>query len=83
MSRGRLRCRACGRETSLTAGTIFQDTRGHLRAWFLAMWFVLGEKNEVSALGTSTGACFGQLRNGLDLAAQAASGDGAPRSRSP
>ena len=51
MSRGRLRCRACGWETSLTAGTIFQDTRKPLRAWFLAMWFVTSQKNGVSALG--------------------------------
>ena len=50
MSRGRLRCRACGWETSLTAGTIFQDTRKPLRAWFLAMWFVTSQKNGVSAL---------------------------------
>ena len=51
MSRGRLRCRACGHESSLTAGTIFQDTRKPLRTWFLAMWFVTGQKNGVSALG--------------------------------
>ena len=35
MSRGRLRCRACEWETSLTAGTVFQDTRKPLRMWFL------------------------------------------------
>ena len=51
MSRRRVRCRACGWETSLTAGTIFQDTRKPLRTWFLAMWFVTGQKNGVSALG--------------------------------
>ena len=51
MSRGRLRCRACEWETSLTAGTVFQDTRKPLRMWFLAMWFVTSQKNGVSALG--------------------------------
>jgi hypothetical protein len=50
MSRGRLRCRACGLETTLTAGTAFQDTRKPLRVWFLAMWFVTSQKNGVSAL---------------------------------
>ena len=59
MSRGRLRCRACGRETSLTAGTIFQDTRKPLRAWFLAMWFVTSQKNGVSALGLQRELGFG------------------------
>src|SRR5208283_4966867 len=48
---GRLRCRACEWETSLTAGTVFQDTRKPLRMWFLAMWFVTSQKNGVSALG--------------------------------
>ena len=38
-------------ETSLTAGTVFQDTRKPLRMWFLAMWFVTSQKNGVSALG--------------------------------
>src|SRR5271166_3588001 len=51
MSRGRLRCRACEWETSLTAGTVFQDTRKPLRMWFLAMWFITSQKNGVSALG--------------------------------
>lgn len=51
MSRGRLRCRSCEQETSLTAGTVFQDTRKPLRTWFLAMWFVTSQKNGVSALG--------------------------------
>lgn len=50
-SRGVLVCRACGAETSLTAGTLFQDTRKPLRLWFLAMWFVTSQKNGVSALG--------------------------------
>jgi transposase-like protein len=51
MSRGRLRCRTCEWETSLTAGTVFQDTRKPLRMWFLAMWFITSQKNGVSALG--------------------------------
>ena len=48
---GRFRCRSCERETSLTAGTIFANTRKPLRMWFLAMWFVTSQKNGVSALG--------------------------------
>jgi len=50
-ARGVLHCRACDGETSLTAGTVFQDTRRPLRLWFLAMWFVTSQKNGVSALG--------------------------------
>ena len=51
MSRGLLLCRGCGRQVSLTAGTIFQDTRKPLRQWFLAMWFITSQKNGMSALG--------------------------------
>jgi transposase-like protein len=50
-ARGVFQCPACKSETSLTAGTIFQDTRKPLRMWFLAMWFVTSQKNGVSALG--------------------------------
>ena len=51
MAGGWLRCRACRKKTSLTAGTIFEGTRKPLRTWFLAMWFVTSQKNGVSALG--------------------------------
>jgi transposase-like protein len=51
MSGGLLRCRSCHGRTSLTAGTVFQDTRKPLRMWFLALWFVTSQKNGVSALG--------------------------------
>lgn len=51
MSDGLLRCRVCHKRTSLTAGTIFHDTRKPLRTWFLAMWFITSQKNGVSALG--------------------------------
>jgi hypothetical protein len=44
-------CGACGRQTSVTAGTIFQDTRTPLATWFRAMWWVTGTKTGTSALG--------------------------------
>lgn len=46
-----LRCRDCRYQTSVTAGTIFQDTRTSLRLWFQAMWWVTTQKNGASALG--------------------------------
>src|SRR5258707_13284620 len=46
-----LRCRECRHQTSVTAGTIFQDTRTSLRLWFQAIWWVVSQKNGVSALG--------------------------------
>jgi transposase-like protein len=44
-----LQCAGCGRQTSVTAGTIFQDTRTPLRVWFRAMWCVTGQKTGTSA----------------------------------
>jgi len=43
-------CAACGRQTSVTAGTIFQDTRTPLSIWFRAMWAVTSQKTGTSAL---------------------------------
>jgi transposase-like protein len=46
-----LQCAACGRQTSVTAGTIFQDTRTPLPTWFRAMWWVTSQKTGASAKG--------------------------------
>jgi transposase-like protein len=46
-----LECRECGHQTSVTAGTIFQDTRKPLTDWFRAMYWVTTQKNGASALG--------------------------------
>lgn len=48
---GRWQCTGCGYQVSVTAGTIFQDTRTPLTVWFRAMWWVTSQKNGVSALG--------------------------------
>lgn len=46
-----IQCRHCGRQTSLTAGTIFAGTRKPLRVWFKAMWWVSTQKTGGSAKG--------------------------------
>ena len=48
--RGLLECRGCGHQTSVTAGTIFQDSHKPLVLWFRAMWYVTSQKNGTSAL---------------------------------
>jgi len=50
-SRGLYHCSKCGYESSITAGTIFQDTRKPLQLWFKAMWYVTNQKHGISALG--------------------------------
>ena len=44
-------CAGCAHQTSVTAGTIFQDTRTPLSTWFRTMWWVTNQKTGVSALG--------------------------------
>jgi hypothetical protein len=48
-SRRRLVCRACGHQTSVTAGTLFQGTRTPLRVWFAAAWKLATSEQGVSA----------------------------------
>jgi transposase-like protein len=45
------RCKKCEFKASVTAGTIFQDTRKPLRLWFRAMWYITNQKYGISALG--------------------------------
>jgi transposase-like protein len=50
-SRGMLvQCAGCGYQSSVTAGTIFQDTRKPLTLWFRAIWWVTSQKNGASAI---------------------------------
>lgn len=51
MADGLRRCRACRSESSVTAGTIFGGTRTPLVSWFAAVWYVVNQKQGVSALG--------------------------------
>ena len=51
MRRGLWLCRECRHQASVTAGTIFQDSRLPLTLWFRAIWYVTSQKNGVSALG--------------------------------
>ena len=50
-SRGRLTCRSCRFQTSVTAGTIFDKTRTPLTTWFAAAWYITNQKFGASALG--------------------------------
>lgn len=44
-------CAGCRRETSATAGTIFDRVRSPLTQWFAAAWHVCSTKSGASALG--------------------------------
>jgi len=44
-------CKKCGRQTSVIAGTILQDTRSPLKTWFTAIWWISTQKYGASAEG--------------------------------
>jgi transposase-like protein len=44
-------CRGCGHQASVTAGTVFEDSRKPLRLWFHVMWLMMAHKTGLSAQG--------------------------------
>jgi hypothetical protein len=47
---GRCKCAACGKRTSVTAGTLFDRRRTPLTVWFTACWMFATAKDGISAL---------------------------------
>ena len=45
-----MECSSCGRQSSITANTIFQDSKIPLTKWFLAIYLVAHDKGGVSAM---------------------------------
>jgi transposase-like protein len=50
-SRELFECQSCGRQTSVTAGTILHQTRKPIRLWLRAMWHIANQKYGANALG--------------------------------
>src|SRR5271165_3567703 len=44
-------CQGCRRQSTVTAGTIFEGTHLPLQIWFRAVWLVTSQKSGASALG--------------------------------
>ena len=57
----------CGRQTSVTAGTLFADTHLPLRLWFEALWHVTSQKSGASALGLQRVLGLGSYRTAWNL----------------
>ena len=47
--RGLWHCQGCQRQSSATAGTVFEDSRKSLRLWFHVMWLMMAQKTGLSA----------------------------------
>ena len=50
-SKGRFECIDCHKETTVTNGTIFHKSTKPLLIWFRAIWWMVAQKNGVSAKG--------------------------------
>jgi transposase-like protein len=61
-SNGLFECSNCRLQTSVTAGTIFQDTKKPLSLWFKAIWHVTSQKYGANALGIQRVLNFGSYR---------------------
>jgi transposase-like protein len=56
------RCRQCGYDFTVTAGTLFADTHKPLRLWFEAIWYITNQKYGASALGVKRVLGLGSYR---------------------
>ena len=67
IGRGDLKCTQCRRFTSVTSGTVFQDSHLPLRLWFQAIWLVVSQKSGVSAQGLSRALLMRREKTGWEL----------------
>jgi transposase-like protein/predicted RNA-binding Zn-ribbon protein involved in translation (DUF1610 family) len=66
-ARGLWACQDCGRQTSVTASTIFGDSNLPLRLWFRAIWHVVTQKDGASAMGLQRVLGLGSYRTAWSL----------------
>jgi transposase-like protein len=55
-------CRACGKQHSILAGTIFEQTKASLSRWFLAIYLVTSSKGGISAMELQRQMGFGSYQ---------------------
>ena len=55
-------CRACGKQHSILAGTIFEQTKSSLAKWFLAIYLVTSSKGGISAMELKRQMGFGSYQ---------------------
>lgn len=67
LSDGRVKCRACGRRASPTAGTLFHGSHTPLTVWFELVWRFVSSKQGVSALEVMRDLGLGSYRTAWGL----------------
>ncbi len=61
-NRGLWHCQICQRQSSVTVGTVFEDTRKPLRLWFHVMWLMMAQKTGLSAKNLCSTYGFGSYQ---------------------
>jgi len=61
-NKGRFECRDCHTETTVTNGTLFHKSTKPLLIWFRAIWWMVAQKNGVSAKGLQKILGFGSYQ---------------------
>lgn len=61
-ARGLWHCQGCQRQSSVTVGTVFEDSRKPLRLWFHVMWLMMAQKTGLSAKNLSDTYGFGSYQ---------------------
>jgi len=74
-------CAGCGRQTSVTAGTIMHASKLPLTKWFWAAFLMATHSNGISALQLQSQLGPRLVPDRLDVVRQAAPGHGQPRAR--
>src|ERR671914_521349 len=67
-------CVACGKQHSLLAGTIFEQTKTGLARWFLAIYLVTSSKGGISAMELKRQMGFGRYQTARTAAPPARPG---------
>jgi len=60
--RGLWHCQGCNRQSSVTVGTVFEDSRKPLRLWFHVMWLMMAQKTGLSAKNLADTYGFGSYQ---------------------
>ena len=61
-NRGLWHCQRCQRQSSATAGTVFEDSRKPLRLWFPVIWMMMAQKTGLSAKNLCDPCGFGSYQ---------------------
>src|SRR5207253_4093828 len=75
-------CASCGRQTSVTAGTIMHHSKLPLTAWFWAAYLMATHSNGISALQLQRQLAFGSYKTAWLICAKLRSSMLAPGRRS-